>query len=212
MAVSDSEKKLKIAVLAVQGAFIEHEKMLEQLGAECIELRQAADCEQDFDGLVLPGGESTVQNKMLRELGMYDILKAKIDAGLPVLATCAGMILLADTIGNDDMRCFGTLPVTVRRNAYGRQLGSFSGMHEVAGIGEFEMRFIRAPYVEKINESASASAPADEKAASSDSVHILGTVENRIVGVEYKNQIALAFHPELTDDTRIHEKFLKLCA
>lgn len=212
MTVSDSEKKLKIAVLAVQGAFIEHEKMLEQLGAECIELRQAADCEQDFDGLVLPGGESTVQNKLLRELGMYDILKAKIDAGLPVLATCAGMILLADTIGNDDMRCFGTLPVTVRRNAYGRQLGSFSGMHDVAGIGEFEMRFIRAPYVEKINESASASAPADEKAASSDSVHILGTVENRIVGVEYKNQIALAFHPELTDDTRIHEKFLKLCA
>ena len=212
MAVSDSEKKLKIAVLAVQGAFIEHEKMLEQLGAECIELRQAADCEQDFDGLVLPGGESTVQNKLLRELGMYDILKAKIDAGLPVLATCAGMILLADTIGNDDMRCFGTLPVTVHRNAYGRQLGSFSGMHDVAGIGEFEMRFIRAPYVEKINESASASAPADEKAAGSDSVHILGTVENRIVGVEYKNQIALAFHPELTDDTRIHEKFLKLCA
>ncbi len=212
MAVSDSEKKLKIAVLAVQGAFIEHEKMLEQLGAECIELRQAADCEQDFDGLVLPGGESTVQNKLLRELGMYDILKAKIDAGLPVLATCAGMILLADTIGNDDMRCFGTLPITVRRNAYGRQLGSFSGMHDVAGIGEFEMRFIRAPYVEKINESASASAPADEKAAGSDSVHILGTVENRIVGVEYKNQIALAFHPELTDDTRIHEKFLKLCA
>ena len=212
MAVSDSENKLKIAVLAVQGAFIEHEKMLEQLGAECIELRQAADCEQDFDGLVLPGGESTVQNKLLRELGLYDILKAKIDAGLPVLATCAGMILLADTIGNDDMRCFGTLPVTVRRNAYGRQLGSFSGMHDVAGIGEFEMRFIRAPYVEKINESASASAPADEKAASSDSVHILGTVENRIVGVEYKNQIALAFHPELTDDTRIHEKFLKLCA
>ena len=212
MAVSDSEKKLKIAVLAVQGAFIEHEKMLEQLGAECIELRQAADCEQDFDGLVLPGGESTVQNKLLRELGMYDILKAKIDAGLPVLATCAGMILLADTIGNDDMRCFGTLPVTVRRNAYGRQLGSFSGMHDVAGIGEFEMRFIRAPYVEKINESASASAPADEKAAGSNSVHILGTVENRIVGVEYKNQIALAFHPELTDDTRIHEKFLKLCA
>lgn len=212
MTVSDSEKKLKIAVLAVQGAFIEHEKMLEQLGAECIELRQAADCEQDFDGLVLPGGESTVQNKLLRELGMYDILKAKIDAGLPVLATCAGMILLADTIGNDDMRCFGTLPVTVRRNAYGRQLGSFSGMHDVAGIGEFEMRFIRAPYVEKINESASASAPADEKAAGSDSVHILGTVENRIVGVEYKNQIALAFHPELTDDTRIHEKFLKLCA
>lgn len=214
MSISDlnSNKKLKIAVLAVQGAFIEHEKMLEKLGAECVELRQAADCEQDFDGLVLPGGESTVQNKLLRELGMYDILKAKIDAGLPVLATCAGMILLAETIGNDDMRCFGTLPVTVRRNAYGRQLGSFSGMHDIAGIGPFEMRFIRAPYVEKINDGAAVSAPADEQAAGSDSVHILGTVEDRIVGVEYKNQIALAFHPELTDDTRIHEKFLKLCA
>ncbi len=214
MSISDlnSNKKLKIAVLAVQGAFIEHEKMLEKLGAECVELRQAADCEQDFDGLVLPGGESTVQNKLLRELGMYDTLKAKIDAGLPVLATCAGMILLAETIGNDDMRCFGTLPVTVRRNAYGRQLGSFSGMHDVAGIGPFEMRFIRAPYVEKINDGVTVSAPADEQAASSDSVHILGTVGDRIVGVEYKNQIALAFHPELTDDTRIHEKFLTLCA
>ncbi len=212
MALSDSNKKLKIAVLAVQGAFIEHEKMLEKLGAECVELRQAADCEQDFDGLVLPGGESTVQNKLLRELGMYDTLKAKIDAGLPVLATCAGMILLAETIGNDDMRCFGTLPVTVRRNAYGRQLGSFSGMHDVAGIGPFEMRFIRAPYVEKINDGAVVSVSADEQAANSDSVRILGTVEDRIVGVEYKNQIALAFHPELTDDTRIHEKFLKLCA
>ena len=207
-------KKLRIAVLAVQGAFIEHEKMLERLGAECIELRQAADCEQDFDGLVLPGGESTVQNKLLRELGMYDTLKAKIDAGLPVLATCAGMILLAETIGNDDMRCFGTLPVTVRRNAYGRQLGSFSGVHDIAGIGPFEMRFIRAPYVEKINKSAAEAAPAvvQDEAADTDSVHILGIVEDRIVGVEYKNQIALAFHPELTDDTRIHEKFLKLCA
>ena len=192
------DKKLRIAVLAVQGAFIEHEKMLERLGAECVELRQAADCEQEFDGLVLPGGESTVQNKLLRELGMYDILKAKIDAGLPVLATCAGMILLAETIGNDDMRCFGTLPVTVRRNAYGRQLGSFSGVHDIDGIGSFEMRFIRAPYVEKINGKAG--------------VRILALVEDRIVGVEYKNQIALAFHPELTDDTRIHEKFLKLCS
>lgn len=206
----DVNKKLKIAVLAVQGAFIEHEKMLKKLGAECIELRQAADCVQDFDGLVLPGGESTVQNKLLRELGMYDALKAKIDDGLPVLATCAGMILLAETIGNDDMRCFGTLPITVRRNAYGRQLGSFSSTHDVAGIGPFEMRFIRAPYVEKINENTTMSAPVDKQ--SNDSVYILGTVEDHIVGVEYKNQIALAFHPELTDDTRIHEKFLKLCA
>lgn len=195
----DKSRK-KIAVLAVQGAFIEHEKMLAKLGAECIELRQAADCRREFDGLVLPGGESTVQNKLLRELGMYDILKEKIENGLPVLATCAGLILLADRISGSDMRCFGTLPVTVRRNAYGRQLGSFSGLHDISGIGPFEMRFIRAPFVESV-DSAGHDAHAE----------VIAEVDGRIVGVTCGNQIALAFHPELTDDTRIHEKFLALC-
>ena len=114
---------MKVAVLAVQGAFIEHEKALERLGVETVELRKAEDLEQDFDGLVLPGGESTVQSRLLKELSMFETLKKKIEEGLPVLATCAGLILLAQNISNDENRCFATLPVTVKRNAYGRQLG-----------------------------------------------------------------------------------------
>ena len=111
---------MKVAVLAVQGAFIEHEKALERLGVETVELRKAEDLEQDFDGLVLPGGESTVQSRLLKELSMFEPLKKKIEEGLPVLATCAGLILLAQNISNDENRCFATLPVTVKRNAYGR--------------------------------------------------------------------------------------------
>ncbi len=136
---------MKIAVLAVQGAFLEHEKMLKSLGAEVMELRKAEDLLGDFDGLVLPGGESTVQGKLLRELNMFDPLKRRIEEGMPVLATCAGLILLAERISNGGERHFATLPVTVRRNAYGRQLGSFFAEEAVKGIGRFPMKFIRAP-------------------------------------------------------------------
>ena len=108
----------KIGVLAVQGAFIEHIQVLSSLGVECVELRQAADLEQPLAGLVLPGGESTVQGKLLRDLDMYAALRAKIVAGLPVLETCAGMILLAEKLVNDDKVHFATIPITVRRNAY----------------------------------------------------------------------------------------------
>ena len=129
---------MKVAVLAVQGAFEEHEKVLQELGAQTIQLRQAKDLEDSFDALVLPGGESTVQGKLLRELDMYEPLRAKIAAGLPVLATCAGLILLAEHIAGDDTVHFGTLPVTVKRNAYGRQLGSFHYAEgEFVGIGTF---------------------------------------------------------------------------
>ena len=116
---------MKVAVLAVQGAFIEHQKKLENLGVSCIELRKKDDLEENFDGLILPGGESTVQGKLLKELGMYPLLKEKIVCGMPVLATCAGLILLAEKLTNDQHVYFGTLPVKVKRNAYGRQLGSF---------------------------------------------------------------------------------------
>lgn len=144
---------LKIGVLAVQGAFIEHKRMLESLGCECVELRKKSDiC--DIDGLVLPGGESTVQGKLLRELDMFDELKGRIANGLPVLATCAGLILLASHISNDDNVYFGTLPVTVKRNAYGRQLGSFEATARFDNSFEFTMTFIRAPYVEAIDDSA----------------------------------------------------------
>ena len=187
---------MRVAILAVQGAFIEHRKKLESLGAECIELRKKEDLEQSFDGLIFPGGESTVQGKLLRELEMYDSLKEKIEGGMPVLATCAGLILLAGHLSNDEHVYFGTLPVTVRRNAYGRQLGSFHTDAEVKGIGEVPMTFIRAPYIETADEQ----------------VQVLAHVDDRIVAVQYGAQIGLSFHPELDADNRIHEKFLGLIA
>ena len=116
---------MTVAVLAVQGAFAEHRAMLEKLGTQVFELRKAEDLERHFDGLVLPGGESTVQGKLLRELGMFRPLQKRIEEGMPVLATCAGLILLAKELSNDTGRYFQTLPVVVKRNAYGRQLGSF---------------------------------------------------------------------------------------
>ena len=185
---------MKVAVLAVQGAFIEHEKALERLGVETVELRKAEDLEQDFDGLVLPGGESTVQSRLLKELSMFEPLKKKIEEGLPVLATCAGLILLAQNISNDENRCFATLPVTVKRNAYGRQLGSFYYEGEIKEIGTFPMEFTRAPYIESVEKN----------------VEILAQVEEKIVGVAYKNQLAFSFHPELTGNDRIHDKFIEL--
>ena len=131
---------MAVAILALQGAFIEHKKKLEALGAECFEIRQASDLERPFDRVVLPGGESTTQAKLLHELGLMDPLRKRIKEGMPVLATCAGLILLAETVdGTGDLdnlnpaaaqnrlqvKGLGTMPITVRRNAYGRQLGSF---------------------------------------------------------------------------------------
>lgn len=185
---------MKIAVLAVQGAFIEHEKMLENLGADCIEIRQKKDAEKAFDGLILPGGESTVMGKLLKELDLFQILKSKIKDGIPVLGTCAGLILLAEKLSNDEQVHFGTLPVTVRRNGYGRQLGSFHTHGHVAGIGTIPMTFIRAPYIEI----------ADPK------VEILASVDDKIVAVRYQNQLGTSFHPEVTADTRVHEYFLQM--
>lgn len=189
----------KIAVLAVQGAFAEHIDRMKKLGAECIELRQRADLEQDFDGLILPGGESTVQGKLLRELSMFEPLREKIQNGLPVFGTCAGLILLAQELSNDEHVYFGTLPVRVQRNAYGRQLGSFHIEQEVKGIGKVPMTFIRAPYIESVVQTG-------EK-----SIEILAEVDGRIVAVRYGNQLGVAFHPELDADNRIHEMFLQMC-
>ena len=164
---------MKIAVLALQGAFIEHEKKLEQLGATCIELRQKSDLDQDFDGLVLPGGESTVQGKLLKELDMFDDLQKRIQDGLPTLATCAGLILLAKEIENQNQTYFSTIPMMVKRNAYGRQLGSFHTTEEIKGIGKVPMTFIRAPYIESVQEG----------------VDILSKVNDNIIAVQYKNQL-----------------------
>lgn len=209
---------MKIAVLAVQGAFAEHIEKIKKLGVDCIELRQASDLEQDFDGLILPGGESTVQGKLLRELHMFEPLQNRIRQGLPVLGTCAGLILLAQDISNDSHTYFGTLPVRVQRNAYGRQLGSFHTEQEFAGIGRVPMTFIRAPYIESVIDATGvkpgAVIPVSESKSGieiSDRVDVLALVENRIVAARCGNQIGIAFHPELDEDDRIHEMFLGMC-
>lgn len=214
---------MKIAVLAVQGAFAEHIDKLRKLGADWMELRQASDLEQDFDGLILPGGESTVQGKLLRELHMFEPLREKIKNGIPVLGTCAGLILLAQEISNDSNVYFGTLPVRVQRNAYGRQLGSFHTVQEFVGIGRVPMTFIRAPYIETViggryeyeisgrQQTAVNEENGGENGRVRAQTEILATVENRIVAVRFGNQIGVAFHPELDDDDRIHEMFLGIC-
>ncbi len=182
---------MRIGVLALQGAFAEHEKMLRRIGAECFQIRQLSDLDGGIDGLVIPGGESTVMSRLLRDLELLEPLQKLIRGGLPVLATCAGTILLAEEVEGGSP-CIATIPMQVKRNAYGRQLGSFTCSAEVKGIGTYPMRFIRAPYI----------------ANASEDVNILAEVDGRIVAAEYGNQLALAFHPELTEDTRIHEYFL----
>lgn len=181
-----------IGVLALQGAFIEHEKKLAQLGADSFEIRQLPDIDRSFDGLIIPGGESTVQKKLLHELGLYEPLKEKIQNGLPVFGTCAGMILLAEKIDGGEEPCFGTMPFTVKRNAYGRQLGSFYAESDFAGKA-VPMTFIRAPY-----------------ASDTGNTTVLSVVDGKAVAVQYKNQLATAFHPELNDDTFVHEYFLNM--
>ena len=186
------------AVLAVQGAFIEHEQKLAQLGEKTVELRQASDLRQPFDRLVLPGGESTTQGKLLAELGMLDCLRERILDGMPVLATCAGLILLAQRLSAHDDKGtprLKTLDVEVCRNAYGRQLGSFHTLADVAGVGQgLPLTFIRAPYVVEAGPG----------------VEVLAQVDGRIVAVRQANQLALAFHPELDPSPAIHQAFLGL--
>ncbi|MCH5254704.1 MAG: pyridoxal 5'-phosphate synthase glutaminase subunit PdxT [Lachnospiraceae bacterium] len=185
---------MRIAVLAVQGAFAEHEKMLTNLDVSYIELRKKEDLQQDYDALILPGGESTVQGKLLKELDLFDPIRQQIQGGMPVLATCAGLILLADKVENDEREYLKTLPVTVKRNAYGRQLGSFHTEQEFQGIGVVPMTFIRAPYIAEAEVG----------------VDILAKEKEHIVAVRYQNQLAMSFHPELDEDERIHKYFLDI--
>lgn len=184
-----------IGVLALQGAFVEHESVLRALGAECFEIRQRKDLERHMDGLVLPGGESTVMGKLLVELDMLENIKERIRQGFPVFGTCAGLILLAKNLSNDGKKYFGTLPVTVKRNAYGRQLGSFATEAEMKPIGKIPMTFIRAPYVESAEEG----------------VEVLAKVDGNIVAVRYQNQLGVSFHPEVTENHSVHAYFLHMC-
>ena len=187
---------MKVGVLAVQGAFAEMEAYWRAQGAEVFEIRQRADLERDMDLLALPGGESTVQGKLLNDLGLFAPLKERIGGGLPVFAVCAGLILLAEKIederGHADVRpsqWFGVLPVTVRRNAYGRQLGSFRTVSTFDGAPNVPMTFIRAPAITAV-------AP---------EVEVLSSFKDAPTAVRWHGITAFTWHPELNTD-----HFLKL--
>lgn len=185
---------MAVAVLAVQGAFMEHRCMLARLGVDSFEIRRLQDLRRPIDALILPGGESTVQGKLLCELGLFAPLQAQIKSGLPVFGTCAGLILLAKEIA-DESRChLGTMDICAYRNAYGRQLGSFQTAASFGDMKDVPMRFIRAPYIGSVGEG----------------VEVLAKIDGRIVAARQGTQLACAFHPELTDDTRIHRYFLRM--
>lgn len=177
---------MKIGILALQGAFEEHRQVLERLGAETIYIRNLNDWQQQFDGLVLPGGESTAMMRVMKDEALLEPIQKTIKGGLPVFGTCAGMILLDD-------QHLGCMDVTVKRNAYGRQLGSFRADHDVKGVGSVPMVFIRAPYIERCG----------------DGVEVLSTLDGHVVAAKEKNMLACSFHPELTEDARMHEYWLK---
>ncbi len=184
---------MRIGVLALQGGFIEHTAALDKLGVPNFTIRKRDDLRDGLDGLIIPGGESTVMGKLLIETQLFEPIKALIDGGLPVFGTCAGMILLAEKIANDAHTYFGSIGVTVKRNAFGRQLGSFRSTEYFAGIGEIPMTFIRAPYIETAN----------------DNVTVLASVNGCKVAAESGNILVTAFHPELTDDLSVLQYFLR---
>ncbi len=183
---------ITIGILALQGAFIEHKIILHSLGVSSFEIRQKKDLTNKMDGLILPGGESTAIGKLLHDLDLFDILVKKIKDGLPVFGTCAGMILLAKELENSNTH-LATLDIDVKSNAYGRQLSSFI-TNDLFNNELIPMTFIRAPYVNSYK----------------DGVTVLATVNDKVVAVRQKNQLATSFHPELTNNTYVHEYFIDI--
>lgn len=188
---------VKIGVLALQGAFREHIEALNRVGAEAVDVRYAHQLEE-LDGIILPGGESTVMGKLLRLTGIYEPLRKRILDGMPVFGTCAGMILLAKEIDGGETPHLATMNIKVARNAFGRQIDSFSKAQVIEGIGDepIEMVFIRAPYVLESGEG----------------VEVMAQVDGRTVMVRQGNMLAAAFHPELTDNDSILRYFLSFVA
>lgn len=190
---------MKIAILALQGAFSEHEQMFRKLGAETTLIRSLDDFNSTvkkspssgggWSGVVIPGGESTAMMRIMKDLGLFAPLRQAILGGMPVFGTCAGLIML-------DKAHLDVMDIKAKRNAYGRQLGSFSAQADFKGIGEVPMTFIRAPYIEEAGPE----------------VEILASVDGKAVAARQKNMLVTAFHPELTDDTRIHQMFIDMVA
>jgi 5'-phosphate synthase pdxT subunit len=187
---------VKVGVLALQGAFGAHARCLRSLGAEPREVRTPAQLDE-VDALVLPGGESTTMSMLLDSSGLFEPVAARLADGLPTLGTCAGMILLGSEIldGRPDQRAFGAVDIAVRRNAFGRQVDSFEADLPLADLpdGPFRAIFIRAPFVERVGPA----------------VEVLATVDGHAVLCRQGAVTVAAFHPELSDDLRLHAHFLE---
>jgi pyridoxal 5'-phosphate synthase pdxT subunit len=186
---------VRIGVLALQGASAAHADALARLGAEPVQVRTAAQLD-GVDGVVLPGGESTTISFLLDSNQLREPLAERLAAGLPAFGTCAGMILLATDVldGRADQRSFGVIDLSVRRNAFGRQVDSFEADLDVTGLDEpFHAVFIRAPGVE----------------STGDGVEVLAEVDGQAVLCRQGAIMVSSFHPELTDDLRLHEMFLE---
>ena len=186
----------KVGILALQGAVREHVRAVAELGAHPVEVRTVEDL-SGVDALILPGGESTTMSLLLESTGLFDPIASRLAEGMPAFGTCAGMILLASDVldGRPDQRFFGAIDLTVRRNAFGRQVDSFETGLSVDGLSgddDFDAVFIRAPFVERAG----------------DDVDVLASVDGHPVLCRSGNVLVSAFHPELSDDLRIHALFL----
>jgi 5'-phosphate synthase pdxT subunit len=193
-----TSETLRIGVLAVQGDVREHVRVLTELGANAYGVRRPGEL-ADLDGLVIPGGESTTMDKLVRAFNLFQPLRERIAEGLPVYGSCAGMIMLADRVAEPrpGQQTLGGLDITVRRNAFGRQVDSFEEDIPFTGVDGGPMRavFIRAPWVEDAG----------------DGVDVLARAAGRIVAVRQGALLATSFHPEVTGDTRVHELFVDMC-
>ncbi len=185
-------ERTTVGILAVQGAFAEHGSALHALGIRHFQIRQKKDLKRPMDALILPGGESTVMGKLLSELDLLEEIRRRILDGLPVMGTCAGLILLAREVEGDSAY-LGTMDIRVKRNAYGRQLGSFFTKQDFKGVGRVPMPFIRAPYITEVLGGG----------------EVLARTDGKIVAARQGRQLAMAFHPEVSGDLRIHQYFLE---
>lgn len=193
---NEDGKMIKVGVLAIQGAVAEHLELLNQIPDVCAQEVKYLDELNEIDGLIIPGGESTAIGRLLRDFNLLQPLKERILNGMPVWGTCAGMILLAKSLENDLTVHLGVMDITVERNAYGRQLGSFTTEVEIEKISsnKIPLVFIRAPYVTQVKSD----------------VDILLEVNDHIVACQQKQMLATSFHPELTKDTSFHRYFINM--
>ena len=187
---------MQIGVLALQGAFAAHSDCLTSIGVQSIEVRTPEQL-SSVDALLMPGGESSTMSQLLESSGLFDPIAARIADGMPVFGTCAGMILLASEIldGRSDQRSFSAIDISVRRNAFGRQVDSFEATIN-SSVGDFHGVFIRAPRIERVGEN----------------IEVLGSINDEPVLVRQGNVLAASFHPELSNDARLHEYFVSITA